>query len=138
MKYWIKGGLIYGLVAFLVSIAAAALRTHVLVPATNADSALMIELPLMVLVTVGLGFAIMKWMGGPWTTRTTFDFGFIGGVVLVALEIQAAFMQGLDFASFSRETVAAYLTAPSLTHGMLFPFAVIALALAPSFLTQKA
>lgn len=130
MGSWVRGGLIYGVIGVSIGTILAAARTLVLVPLFGDMPGYLIELALASIAVVISGLWLMRELGS-WTTNSALYFGVLGAATTLLIGAAINFLVlGLSLAES--------LQVASMTHGIVFPFALAAMAMAPSVLTQRA
>ena len=130
MTKWIRVGLVYGFMGLSIGIIVAAIRTIVLFPCFGEALGTGIEILLSGSLITASGLWLMRNHGG-WTTNSAIYFGGTGALAYLLLTAPVNFFVLGHGAAMAVQQ-------ETLTHGNLFPLALVIMSLGPAVLTQRA
>jgi hypothetical protein len=130
VPFWLRLGVIYGVMGLSIGTILAFARTMLLAPWIGDWPAAILEVAVVAALVLASGLWLMRGRAG-WTTNSTLAYGVVGAAVYFVAGI------GLNFIVLGGGVQElAYNVA--LTHGLVFPFLLVAMAVGPAMVTQRA
>mgnify|MGYP001809679731 CR=1 FL=1 len=130
VPFWLRRGLIYGVMGLSIGTILAFARTTLLAPMIGVWPAAILEVAIAAVLVLASGL----WLMGDramWTTNSTLAFGVVGAACYFALGLAITFLVLGGGVQDLANNVA-------LTHGLVFPFLLVAMAVGPAMVTQRA